>query len=90
MNKIEGPSELVVPAQRYMSCKGCKYLKSQMIRSGRNPEHKNKCLCPPNDKEYSVLYGPGKEIPKSYDGYRIETPEWCPILKTKEDETEKH
>lgn len=71
MNKVEGPSEVIIPEQRYISCYGCKWYDRRLYRSGKNPLYKQTCT----NKDRPIY---AEEI----GGIRMaETPDWCPIIK---------
>lgn len=76
--KREGPKEVVIPEQRFLSCWGCVHYDHRMLKSGFNPIYADICEHP--DLEPHMKY------------YMLEgnltsnkTPEWCPcLIKTKE------
>jgi len=66
---MEGPQEIIIPAQkerRYMSCGTCKYYSYQMLQSGQNPVYKVVCEHP------EIMY----DFKDKYLGET--TPDWCP------------
>lgn len=70
----EGPKEVIVPEQRYMSCCGCVYYKRQMMKSGMNPVYESRCM-------HMDRGAYGKKL-SDWMG-RMETPPDCPVI-TKE------
>lgn len=73
-----GPSETVIPEQRFYSCFGCKYLDHFMVRSGQHPVYDT--VCKRMDSQGNVL----EEGELCLSHYKIhkETPNCCPYLKS--------
>lgn len=81
----EGPQETTIPAATFIVCHGCKYLSHQLIKSGMNPIYADNCEHPETEKKGNWFIG---NLHKNFRGV-IETPEWCPFLKPKQNETTK-
>ena len=84
--KQEGPKEIVIPEQRFLSCYGCDFHKSQLVRSGRDPEYAHNCTHPEfkgvKPSFNRVFSG---NLSKDIDGH-IKTPVgYCPFLKNERD-----
>lgn len=79
----EGPSELVIPEQRFLSCGMCKYHANTLVKSGMNPVRKDNCNHPDSESSGGFYYGNLQRNPFGV----IETPSWCPFLKQKDNET---
>jgi hypothetical protein len=68
MEKIKetGPSERIIPEQRYLSCIGCEFYSRDMVKSGFRPIYESSC-------SHS-----SETIFKPMNGDN--TPDWCPLL----------
>lgn len=75
--KNNGPREVVIPEQRYMSCGGCKYYNHKMVRSGLQPEFVTFCNHP-SFEEYANFFQKVRELSSPFQEMR--TPEWCPFI----------
>lgn len=67
-----GPTERIIPLSVYKSCSDCVYHKSQLWRSGRDPEYTHNCMHPDSMKQYRGHLG-------NLNGSAV-TPDWCPVL----------
>ncbi len=47
--KIEGPTEIIIPERKYLSCVGCKYYDQHLWKSGIYPIYKYNCLYKENN-----------------------------------------
>ena len=75
-----GPSETVIPEQRFYSCFGCKYFNHYMIQSGQYPRYET--VCTKMNWDGTVLED-GELCLRNYQlGDKRETPECCPYLKS--------
>lgn len=74
--KQEGPKEIVIPQQRFLSCYGCDFHKSKLWVSGRNPKYVHNCEHPDFWIKPSQL---GNLHPDDDD--QIKTPIDCPFRK---------
>lgn len=83
----EGPQQFTIPQRTFTSCSRCKYLSHQMVHSGRNPLYADNCEHPETIKEHRYGFMEGN-LHKNIFGV-IETPEWCPFLKPKQNEETK-
>ena len=73
-NKKEGYTEVVIPEQRFNSCKGCKYLKNFQNKQFEYI-HGDYCTF------YSeVGYTNEKSYAISDPYFPLKTPDWCPFL----------
>ncbi|MBC7088697.1 MAG: hypothetical protein H5T96_09585 [Tissierellales bacterium] len=80
-NLKEGPTEVVIPEQRYNSCRECRWYDYMMVKSGFHPEYRHNCNYPNINKliNYGGFYGGNLQDNK--------TPDWCPILNKDEKES---
>lgn len=78
----EGPGDYKIPAQQFTSCSGCKYLSHRLIKSGMNPIYANNCTHPETKIRGNWFTG---NLHENHIGV-IETPDWCPFLKPKQNE----
>lgn len=75
--KQEGPKEIIIPEQRFMSCYGCEYHSHRMVMSGRDPKYADDCNHPKFPIPIGVMRG---NLSKDIDGH-IKTPRMCPFVK---------
>lgn len=75
-NSNEGPHLVKIPANSFNTCGGCKWLKREMIHSGRNPKYYNRCSFKEIPTE--IKYINTKELEENEHGYVL-TPDWCPV-----------
>lgn len=68
-----GPREIVIPEQRYLTCGTCTFYNYSMIKSGQNPTYRANCCHP--------------EVFTSLQSFHVgnlsgssKTPDWCPFL----------
>ena len=76
----EGPSEIIIPEQRYMSCGGCKYFTYDLVKSGHHPIHAHNCThesAPPK----GGFYG-GNLTEGIYN--EVHPGSWCPFVNKEE------
>ncbi len=78
----EGPEDYVIPHQEIKICQGCKYYDHHLVKSGRNPIYRNDCTHPDVER-FSVFYSCGNLDNERGSSGMIETPDWCPFLKSK-------
>lgn len=77
-----GPTETVIPEQRFYSCLGCKYFDHFMVKSGQHPVYDT--VCKRMDYQGNVLEE-GELCLNHYPlslSHRNETPSCCPYLKS--------
>lgn len=71
----KGPITIKIPEINYKSCRECQYYKTQLVKSGREPEYNHNCEFPnlPN----SIIH-----YLNSWGGnlFSNKTPTWCPYL----------
>lgn len=81
----EGPQKITIPQQGFTTCSGCKFYDKQMVRSGRDPAYRHNCTHPENgqDKKFKLSFTGNLE--ENNLGI-VETPNWCPFLKLKQNE----
>ena len=77
---MEGPKEIIIPEQRYVSCSRCKYYNQSMVKSGNHPIYSYNCNHPAIEQERLIFTG---NLHKNVAGV-VETPDWCPYLKSGE------
>lgn len=75
--KQEGPKEIVIPEQRFLSCYGCDYHKSTLVKSGRDPQRAHNCEHPEFPQRASRFLG---NLHENSDGH-VEPPIDCPFRK---------
>lgn len=75
--KQEGPKEIVIPEQRFMSCHGCDFHTNRLFQSGRNPVYHDNCNHPDFPRKPRALSG---NLHKNIDGH-LQTPIDCPFRK---------
>lgn len=75
--KQQGPKEIVIPEQKFLSCYGCDYHKSELVASGKNPKRADNCTHP----KFPLPVGriTGNLSRDKYD--HINTPSLCPFIK---------
>lgn len=83
--KMNGPTQVIIPEQRYLSCRECDFYSHVMLKSGLNPIYGEFCSNPDLPEEKKRL------SPLNWSGNLISdrTPEWCPILVKRKEEAEK-
>lgn len=74
--KQEGPKEIVIPEQRFLSCYGCDFHKTQLVVSGKNPKRADNC----NHPEFPMPIGFLGNLSKDKDDH-VKTPIHCPFRK---------
>lgn len=75
--KQEGPKEIIIPEQRFLSCYGCKFHSHEMTQSGRNPIYADNCNHDDFPLSKTTFHG---NLSKDTDGH-IKTPSICPFVK---------
>lgn len=75
MKTQQGPKEIVIPAQRFMSCYGCEFHTHSMVHSGRDPKYADNCTHPNFGRPASWM----GNLHKDPDGHLI-TPPNCPFI----------
>lgn len=75
--KQDGPKEIVIPEQRFMSCYGCRWHHSELVKSGKNPIRKDVCT-----HEDMQVRGLSRDILG-----HIATPTHCPFRKNEPRDT---
>jgi len=80
----EGPQQIIIPEQKFMSCSRCKYFSNDLLKSGKNPKYKSNCNHPSiaENKSLNLFCGNLHENLNRI----VETPTWCPFLKTESKE----
>ena len=73
----EGPIEKIIPEIRVVTCQGCNYLKTKLVRSGREPKYSTNCL---NDSNPWKGSGVSSDIYLNDNNLPIPGP-WCPFIK---------
>lgn len=73
---MEGPQEIIIPEQRYVTCGRCKHYDHSMIQSGNNPVYSHSCKHPEISSVFKLLVFSGNLHP-NMSGI-VETPDWCP------------
>jgi hypothetical protein len=73
--QIEGPTNVVIPRQEYLSCRGCKHYEYAMRQSGRNPVYGHDCKHPKVKKDILKCVNPQGNLLSN------RTPDWCPCIK---------
>lgn len=77
--KQEGPKEIVIPEQRFMSCYGCNFFKQQLVVSGRNPEYCANCHHPEfKGAKANNFHG---NLTRGKDDHIIAPRGLCPFIK---------
>jgi hypothetical protein len=84
--KQEGPKEIVIPEQKFLSCYGCDFHKSQLVKSGRDPEYSHNCTHPkfPTPPSHNRIFS--GNLKQNEDGH-IVTPRDCPFIPKEERDT---
>ena len=84
----EGPTEVPehkIVVKGYITCSGCKYYNMHMLKSGNHPIYGHGCTHPEvQSGNFAMFRG---NLEEDYDGI-VHTPEWCPFLKNKSNESE--
>lgn len=73
---MEGPRQVIIPEQRFLSCRECNFYNHTMLKSGFNPVYGHFCSnqnIPEEHKRLSMLNWYGNLMDDK-------TPEWCPFL----------
>lgn len=82
---MSGPTKVVIPEQRFLSCRECDFYNYTMLKSGLSPIYGHFCSNPdiPEDKK--------RLSPLNWNGNLMDdkTPEWCPFLIKKIEEDRK-
>lgn len=78
--KQEGPKEITIPEQSFLSCYGCDFHKSQLMVSGRNPKRSHNCEHPEFPERKTRYMG---NLHENEDGHVI-TPSDCPFRKKRD------
>jgi hypothetical protein len=88
MESNEGPQMRTYPLVKIRVCYGCKHLNKQAMMRGHKSVTDNYTCNHPDFKGETVLLGSqrGRTIHFNHEG-DCETPNWCPILKPKQNET---
>lgn len=78
---MKGPTQIVIPEQKYLSCRDCDYYSHVMLKSGFNPIYGEFCSNPDIPEEHRRL------SPLNWSGNLMDdkTPDWCPLLPQKVD-----
>ena len=80
-----GPRKIKIPSQKYTSCSGCKFHDQQLVRSGRDPIYKHDCTHPDSGHKKGFKLSFIGNLEENEVGIVV-TPDWCPILKPKQNE----
>ena len=85
---MEGPKEIIIPEQKFYSCRGCEWYSHHMIKSGFNSTYRDVCTFKKEEDSFDFLGLSGPQISMWY-GIPI-TPEDCPLYyKIREDKINK-
>lgn len=79
---MKGPTQIVIPEQKYLSCQGCEFFSYMMLKSGFNPIYAHFCENPDIPKPIIRM----SPLPKTGNLVDDKTPEWCPFLTNKVEE----
>ena len=55
MEMSEGPVEYTIPAKKVITCSGCKWIKSVLVRSGHDPIRRYNCTHETAPKEGNIF-----------------------------------
>ena len=72
----EGPKQIVIPEQKFLSCSKCKYFERKLMKSGKHPHFRINCNH--TDAQLPGLFC--GNLTENTVGV-VETPNWCPFLK---------
>lgn len=81
----EGLEEITIPAVTITTCSFCKFYEHRMVKSGNHPQYREDCKHP--DVTRASAFSDGN-LPGFNERDYVETPDWCPYLKVKNDKKE--
>lgn len=78
LGEREGPHVFRQKESAVLTCIGCVFLKSHLVKSGRQPQYEYLCKHPKTPA--AVQLGRDEDL-IAFEGYPVETPDWCPLVK---------
>jgi hypothetical protein len=82
---MEGPKEVIIPEQKFLSCQSCDHYHHTMVKSGMHPIYKSDCRHPELPEKNLVFNFEHGNLSGTNISGMVETPKWCPFLQKESD-----